>query len=80
MSLWPVSDDCTQSLMDKFYTALLSGYGRAEALRMAQLEIRESYDHPANWAAFVCQGVAESLSFVSSAETSEVPGRAEPAS
>jgi CHAT domain-containing protein/tetratricopeptide (TPR) repeat protein len=80
MSLWPVSDDCTESLMDKFYTALLNGYGRAEALRMAQLEIRESYGHPANWAAFVCQGVAESLSFVSSAEASERPGRAEPPS
>jgi CHAT domain-containing protein len=50
--------------MDKFYTALLNGYGRAEALRMAQLAIREIYDHPANWAAFICQGVAESLSSV----------------
>ena len=56
MSLWPVSDDCTQSLMDTFYSALLSGYGCAEALRMAQLAIRETYDHPANWAAFICQG------------------------
>jgi hypothetical protein len=35
---------------------------RAEALRMAQLAIREIYDHPANWAAFICQGAAESLS------------------
>jgi CHAT domain-containing protein len=61
MSHWPVSDDCTQSLMDKFYTALLSGYGRAEALRMAQLAIRETYDHPANWAAFICQGAAEGM-------------------
>ena len=40
MSLWKVDDLATAILMEKFYTHLLQGHGRAQALRQAQDDLR----------------------------------------
>jgi CHAT domain-containing protein len=56
MSLWKVPDLETQELMDDFYTRILAGEGRAEALRTAQLEMKQRHPQPLYWAAFICQG------------------------
>ena len=56
MSLWSVPDAQTQILMQDFYQRLLAGSLRAEALRDAQLALKASDPHPADWGAFVCLG------------------------
>jgi CHAT domain-containing protein/Tfp pilus assembly protein PilF len=55
-SLWSVDDEATALLMQRFYTHLRAGTGKAEALRQAQLEVRAEYPHPYYWAAFVLTG------------------------
>lgn len=55
-SLWDVQDESTSVLMDRFYSHLRKGKGRAEALRRAQIETRQRYPHPFHWAAFVLTG------------------------
>src|SRR5205085_10342478 len=56
MSLWPVEDNATNELMQLYYQHLLSGDGKAQALREAQCTFlhRTSsiYAHPYFWAAF----------------------------
>ncbi len=58
MSLWPVSDKETRSLMAGYYKRLLNGEGRAEALRQAQLEMLKNprQRHPFYWASFIQAG------------------------
>jgi CHAT domain-containing protein len=56
MSLWKVPDEPTRELMEDFYGRLLAGEGRAEALRQAQLAMKEKYPEPFYWGAFICQG------------------------
>ncbi len=56
MSLWKVPDDETSELMTNYYAELLRGTGRADALRTAQLRVREHNPQPFFWAAFICQG------------------------
>jgi len=56
MSLWKVSDKETKDLMVDFYNRLLSGKPRAQALREAQLVMKEKYPDPYYWGAFICQG------------------------
>jgi CHAT domain-containing protein/Tfp pilus assembly protein PilF len=58
LSLWDVDDLATRDLMAGFYRALLSGAGRAEALRAVQLEMLSSgrRKHPAYWAGFIISG------------------------
>jgi CHAT domain-containing protein len=57
MSLWKVPDEQTKELMVDFYKKLLlSGKPRTEALREAQLAMKEKYPHPFYWGAFICQG------------------------
>jgi CHAT domain-containing protein len=56
MSLWKVPDQQTQELMEDFYQRILSGQPRAEALRLAQLAMKNKYSHPYYWGAFICQG------------------------
>jgi CHAT domain-containing protein len=51
-----VPDVPTKELMVDFYKRLLSGKGRAEALREAQLAMKEKYPDPYYWGAFICQG------------------------
>jgi CHAT domain-containing protein len=56
-SLWQVSDAATEQLMLSFYRHLQHQPAR-EALRLAQIETRQKYPHPALWAAFQITGNA----------------------
>ena len=56
MSLWSVPDEATRELMEEFYRRILAGEGRADALRHAQLKLRQKYPDPYFWGAFICQG------------------------
>ncbi|MGZ4881230.1 MAG: CHAT domain-containing protein [Halobacteriota archaeon] len=56
MSLWKVDDEATKELMVDFYDRILDGEGRADALRNAQLAIKEKYPDPYYWGAFITQG------------------------
>jgi CHAT domain-containing protein len=56
MSLWKVPDEQTQGLMEDFYRRILQCEPRAEALRAAQLAMKETYTDPFYWGAFICQG------------------------
>lgn len=58
MSLWPVDDEATQSLMVSYYDALLAGLGRSEALRRVSLRMMRSPEtaHPYYWAGFIVSG------------------------
>jgi tetratricopeptide (TPR) repeat protein len=57
-SLWPVDDDLTALLMDRFYNHLAGGAPVATALSRAQQEMREdaATAHPFAWAGFVVIG------------------------
>jgi CHAT domain-containing protein len=56
MSLWKVPDKQTEELMLEFYNRLMAGEPRVQALRSAQLVVREHHPEPLYWAAFICQG------------------------
>jgi CHAT domain-containing protein/Tfp pilus assembly protein PilF len=64
MSLWKVPDDETCALMVDFHTRLLAGKGPAEALRLAQQELRSRCPEIARWGAFICQGDTTPLTSV----------------
>jgi CHAT domain-containing protein len=62
-SLWGVADESTALLMKRFYGYLKAGKGKADALRLAQMDLikaktgteasaRPSFSHPFHWAAF----------------------------
>ncbi|MEO6738234.1 MAG: CHAT domain-containing tetratricopeptide repeat protein [Ginsengibacter sp.] len=53
MSLWKIPDQQTTELMTLFYKNWLGGQSTAEALRSAQLIIKEKYPSPYYWAGFV---------------------------
>jgi len=58
-SLWNVNDQATSILMTSFYTYLKEGWGEAEALRQAQIDLRaqhSQFTHPYFWAGFVLNG------------------------
>jgi len=58
MSLWPVSDYTTRTLMTSYYRNLKKGMGRADSLRQVQLEMlrRNPKLHPFYWANFIQAG------------------------
>ena len=56
MSLWKVSDEATQKLMNVFYTEWLKSGNKREAFQKAQQKIRIEYSHPYFWGAFVMVG------------------------
>jgi tetratricopeptide (TPR) repeat protein/CHAT domain-containing protein len=62
MSMWPVPDQETQELMGLFYKYWMAGKSKPEALRQAQVEMREvvkaryGNDLPFYWGAFVLVG------------------------
>ena len=56
VSLWDVSDRATAFLMDRFYGALRSGAGKAQALRAAQLAARRQFRRTELWAGFILVG------------------------
>lgn len=58
-SLWSIDDQATSMLMTRFYSYLNEGWGEAEALRQAQIDLRTEhpeYGHPFYWAAFALSG------------------------
>jgi CHAT domain-containing protein len=58
VSLWPISDQSTAVLMERFYRELTAGASRDVALQRAQRQLidSESWDHPFFWAAFQLHG------------------------
>jgi CHAT domain-containing protein len=58
ISLWPVSDLGTRDLMIDYYSQLLHGAGRGEALRRVQQQMLHSsaHAHPYFWASFILSG------------------------
>ena len=61
-TLWQINDESTSTLMSRFYRYLESNknYNKAEALRLAQLELwqnqRQDWQVPTFWAAYVLVG------------------------
>ena len=55
-SLWKVNDGTTAELMEGYYRRLLTGQGRAAALREAMKELRQKKPHPYYWAPFIAIG------------------------
>ncbi len=68
-SLWSVDDQATAALMERFYTHLRAGVPKAEALRRAQMEIRQEYPSPYYWAAFTLSGDGGQIEEVSGPTT-----------
>jgi CHAT domain-containing protein/tetratricopeptide (TPR) repeat protein len=55
-SLWQINDGTTHELMESYYRNLMTGQGRAAALRQAMRELRRKYSHPHFWAPFIAIG------------------------
>ena len=55
-SLWAVGDRSTADFMGEMYSHIRSGATKREALRHAQLAIKDAYGHPYYWAPFVLMG------------------------
>jgi CHAT domain-containing protein len=56
LSLWPISDESTVSLMKHFYACWSGGASKAVALQQAAIRLRQDYPHPFFWAPFVLIG------------------------
>ncbi len=56
VTLWKVPDDETAAFMVHFYTELLNGMSRVNALRAAQRKTRDRYENAYSWGAFVLFG------------------------
>ena len=69
--LWPVPADAQQTLLNAFYQRLRAGQGKAAALRLAQLRVREAYPWPGIWAAFDLTGDPGALKESAAPSTSE---------
>lgn len=52
MSIFKVSDEATQLLMDTFYERWLSHGNKRQAFREAQTRVRTAFPHPIYWGAF----------------------------
>jgi len=66
MTLWPVSDQATQILMENFYTYLMQGMPKAKALQKAKLNFLDSGDGlicvPFFWSGLILVGTPDKLS------------------
>ena len=54
-SLWKVDDQATRDLMVTFYHGLAT-HSKAEALWLAQIEVRKQHPNPYDWAGFLLTG------------------------
>ncbi len=65
MTLWPVSDQATQILMSNFYSNMMLGMSKAEALRQAKLHFIETgtglITTPYFWSGMLIVGTPDSL-------------------
>jgi CHAT domain-containing protein len=52
-SLWKTHDRAATASMASYYDGLMRGMDPVSALRRSQLEVRQSFPHPAFWAPFV---------------------------
>jgi CHAT domain-containing protein/Tfp pilus assembly protein PilF len=61
VSLWPVADAASPSLMPEFYRRIDGGMSKAEALRQTKLRMKasERWAHPFYWAQFILVGDGE---------------------
>lgn len=55
-TLWNIDDAASAGLMEEFYRRLVADVPVAEALRQAQLTVKERYPDPKYWAAFTLSG------------------------
>lgn len=55
-TLWDIDDAASAGLMEEFYRRLVAGVPAAEALRQAQLTVKQRYPDPRYWAAFTLSG------------------------
>ena len=55
-ALWPVYDRPAAEFAVDFYNRVLEGYMIGEAMRLARLQIRETYPNQITWASFVLYG------------------------
>jgi CHAT domain-containing protein len=55
-SLWATSDASTAELMRRMYSRISEGASKREALRAAQLAVKDEYGHPYYWAPFILMG------------------------
>jgi CHAT domain-containing protein len=55
-TLWQVDDTASQALLERFYTHLRAGVSKAEALRLAQQELKAEGRPVTEWAGFVLVG------------------------
>jgi CHAT domain-containing protein/Tfp pilus assembly protein PilF len=76
MSLWPVNDEASCQLMERFYIHLHSSNSIMDALRKAKLEMIESgvLSHPSYWAGFIASGKADEVIFPKSSSRMFVIG------
>jgi CHAT domain-containing protein/Tfp pilus assembly protein PilF len=56
MSLWNVSDEATRELMTVFYGYWVKSHNKREAFREAQKTLRNKYNSPFYWGAFILIG------------------------
>ncbi len=56
VSLWEVASDAAVEYMKSFYGHIISGKGKAEALKLARKEIKAKYPNPFFWSVFVLYG------------------------
>ncbi len=60
LSLWPVFDDVTPKLMEKFFSRLIAGQSAASALSATKREMAADPNprirHPSSWAGFILVG------------------------
>ncbi len=61
LTLWRINDESTATFMNLLYLYLSKGNDKAQALRLAKLEmINSKFSHPFYWAAFVLNGDSNS--------------------